>query len=254
MICTKLCLNANSLSEKDSNAVYSPKSPFDTSIKLCSRNVSNLPISLYIILSPCFCNSILSPLILTLATKALLLAIKQVLYISFLPPIALKDISGLYPFIVLYVSKLGFVDIRFISTPPDSYGGVHGDNLQKVWTIIIYAWPEKSSGTVLWTNVSLDESPHCYDEKPSGLTVHNGDIIESVMHSEVDWKVNRAIFFSPGEKKDGWTETPHQIINASKDTGRLILMFNVFKSKLGGVHSKEECKPFSKQNFDDYCG
>ena len=147
-----------------------------------------------------------------------------------------------------------FVDIRFISTPPDSYGGVHGDNLQKVWTIIIYAWPEKSSGTVLWTNVSLDESPHCYDEDNDGLEIHNGDIIESVMHSEVDWKVNRAIFFSTGEKKDGWTETPHQIINASKDTGRLILMFNVFKSKLGGVHSKEECKPFSKQNFDDYCG
>jgi len=130
-----------------------------------------------------------------------------------------------------------FVDLRFMTTPPNDYGGIHGDNRQKVWTLIIYVWPKKSSGTVLWTNVSLDE---------------NGDIVESDIHSEIDWKVNRAIFFSPGDEKDGWVHTPHQIINASKEIGRLTLMFNVYKSEHNGTYSEEKCEPFSTQPFDDY--
>lgn len=78
---------------------------------------------------------------------------------------------------------------------------IHMDHKSKLWTCVIYAFPEKCNGTLL-----LDS---------------NQNIVK-----EVPWKQNRAVIFSPGLTHDDFPseKTWHQIINKTDKIRRVITL------------------------------
>jgi len=76
---------------------------------------------------------------------------------------------------------------------------IHNDYPSKIWSMVVYISPKKSDGTILYNRVRR-------------------------LHSEVIWKQNRGLIFSP---KDIVGEvTPHQIVNRQKKP-RITFLFNL---------------------------
>jgi hypothetical protein len=83
---------------------------------------------------------------------------------------------------------------------------IHMDAVNKIWTCVIYCFPEKCNGTILI----------------------EGDPDKVISSKEIEWKQNRAIVFSPGTKN---YPTWHKIINNTNKTRRAITL-NIISEEL----------------------
>ena len=81
---------------------------------------------------------------------------------------------------------------------------IHMDDVNKIWTCVVYCYPTKCNGTVL-----IEGNPD--------------NIIKS---KEVEWKQNRGVIFSPGTKN---YPTWHKIINQTNKIRRAIAL-NILSS------------------------
>jgi len=87
--------------------------------------------------------------------------------------------------------------VNWLTEPPYVDREIHMDNINKIWTCVIYCHPVDNTGTVL---IEAD-----------GSTVAK----------EIEWKQNRALIFSPGNSNQ---PTWHKIINSTNKTRRAIAL------------------------------
>ena len=126
-----------------------------------------------------------------------------------------KILEELYP----QKSKLyDYSDFTIIITKKNSKFPIHDDTPDKLLSGVIYLQPEKNSGTIFYN-----------DKKGSNKT-------------EVEWKPNRAVFFSRIEK-----ETWHSYEGDGKND-RIALVYNLKTNKIRDVY-KAEGKSFFLGNL-----
>lgn len=89
--------------------------------------------------------------------------------------------------------------VNFLTEKPEADKEIHMDSQNKIWTCVIYCFPEECNGTVLI----------------------EGDPNNVISSTEVQWRQNRAIIFSPGTKNQ---PTWHKIINRTNKTRRAITL------------------------------
>jgi len=111
-----------------------------------------------------------------------------------------------------------YSDFTIIITKKDSKFPIHDDTPNKLLSGVIYLYPEKNSGTIFYS-----------DKKGSDKTT-------------VEWKPNRAVFFSRKEK-----ETWHSYEGDGK-SDRIALVYNLMTNRIKDVY-KIEKKNYLLGNF-----
>ncbi|MDC0450144.1 hypothetical protein OAL70_04640 [Pelagibacteraceae bacterium] len=107
------------------------------------------------------------------------------------------------------VSLYDYSEFYIIETGSNYKFPIHDDIPNKILSGVVYLKPEKNSGTLFYKN-----------KKGEGK-------------EEVEWKVNKAVFFSRAEK-----ETWHSYQGDGK-SNRLVLVYNLMTSKLKDVYKIE---------------
>ncbi len=116
------------------------------------------------------------------------------------------------------VNLYDYSDFTIIITKKDSKFPIHDDTPNKLLSGVIYLYPEKNSGTIFYS-----------DKKGSNKTL-------------IEWKPNRAVFFSRKEK-----ETWHSY-EGDKINNRIALVYNLMTHRLKDVY-KVEKKNYFFGNF-----
>ena len=116
------------------------------------------------------------------------------------------------------VNLYDYSDFTIIITNNDSKFPIHDDTPNKLLSGVIYLYPEKNSGTIFYS-----------DKKGSNKTL-------------IEWKPNRAVFFSRKEK-----ETWHSY-EGDKINNRIALVYNLMTPRLKDVY-KVEKKNYFFGNF-----
>ena len=116
------------------------------------------------------------------------------------------------------VNLYDYSDFTIIITNNDSKFPIHDDTPNKLLSGVIYLYPEKNSGTIFYS-----------DKKGSNKT-------------SIEWKPNRAVFFSRKEK-----ETWHSY-EGDKINNRIALVYNLMTHRLKDVY-KVEKKNYFFGNF-----
>ena len=107
------------------------------------------------------------------------------------------------------VSLYDYSEFYIIETGSNYKFPIHDDIPNKILSGVVYLKPEKNSGTLFYKN-------------------KKGEAKE-----EVEWKVNKAVFFSRAEK-----ETWHSYQGDGK-SNRLVLVYNLMTNKLKDVYKIE---------------
>ena len=107
------------------------------------------------------------------------------------------------------MSLYDYSDFTIIITKKDSKFPIHDDTPNKLLSGVIYLYPEKNSGTIFYS-----------DKKGSDKTT-------------VEWKPNRAVFFSRKEKET-WHSYEGDGINQ-----RVALVYNLMTNKIKEVYKIE---------------
>ena len=107
-------------------------------------------------------------------------------------------------------SLYDYSDFTIIKTKKNSKFPIHDDTPNKLLSGVIYLHPEKNSGTIFYS-----------DKKGSNKTI-------------IDWKPNRAVFFSRKEK-----ETWHSY-EGDGNNDRIALVYNLMTNKLKKVYEIEK--------------
>ena len=116
------------------------------------------------------------------------------------------------------VNLYDYSDFTIIITKKDSKFPIHDDTPNKLLSGVVYLYPEKNSGTIFYS-----------DKKGSNKT-------------SIEWKPNRAVFFSRKEK-----ETWHSY-EGDKINNRIALVYNLMTHRLKDVY-KVEKKNYFFGNF-----
>lgn len=116
------------------------------------------------------------------------------------------------------VNLYDYSDFTIIITKKDSKFPIHDDTPNKLLSGVVYLYPEKNSGTIFYS-----------DKKGSNKT-------------SIEWKPNRAVFFSRKEK-----ETWHSYAG-DKINNRIALVYNLMTHRLKDVY-KVEKKNYFFGNF-----
>ncbi len=111
-----------------------------------------------------------------------------------------------------------YSDFTIIVTSKNSKFPIHDDTPNKLLSGVVYLSPENNSGTIFYNN-----------KKGEGKNI-------------VDWKTNRAVFFSRREK-----ETWHSY-EGDKKNNRIALVYNLMTNKIKDVY-KIENKNYLLGNF-----
>lgn len=108
-------------------------------------------------------------------------------------------------------SKLyDYSDFTIIITKKNSKFPIHDDTPNKLLSGVIYLYPEKNSGTIFYS-----------DKKGSNKTL-------------IEWKQNRAVFFSRVEKET-WHSYEGDNLN-----NRVALVYNLITNNIKGVYEAEK--------------
>ena len=107
------------------------------------------------------------------------------------------------------MSLYDYSDFTIIITKKDSKFPIHDDTPNKLLSGVIYLYPEKNSGTIFYS-----------DKKGSDKTT-------------VEWKPNRAVFFSRKEKET-WHSYEGDGVNK-----RVVLVYNLMTNKIKEVYKIE---------------
>ena len=108
------------------------------------------------------------------------------------------------------VNLYDYSDFTIIITKKNSKFPIHDDTPNKLLSGVIYLYPEKNSGTIFYS-----------DKKGSNKTL-------------IEWKPNRAVFFSRKEK-----ETWHSY-EGDKINNRIALVYNLMTHRLKDVYKVEK--------------
>lgn len=108
------------------------------------------------------------------------------------------------------VNLYDYSDFTIIITKKNSKFPIHDDTPNKLLSGVIYLYPEKNSGTIFYS-----------DKKGSNKTL-------------IEWKPNRAVFFSRKEK-----ETWHSY-EGDKINNRIVLVYNLMTHRLKDVYKVEK--------------
>jgi hypothetical protein len=113
----------------------------------------------------------------------------------------------------LYPEKCGlyeYSEFHIIETGADCEFPIHDDTPNKLLSGVIYLKPEKNVGTIFYSN-----------KKGEGKKI-------------IDWKINRAVFFSRNEK-----ETWHSYKGDGK-SNRIALVYNLMTNRIKDVYKIEK--------------
>tara|TARA_Y100001958_G_C21151993_1_gene487938 strand:+ start:289 stop:930 length:642 start_codon:yes stop_codon:yes gene_type:complete len=108
-----------------------------------------------------------------------------------------------------------YSDFTIIKTKKNSKFPIHDDTPNKLLSGVVYLYPDHNTGTIFYSNKSGENE------------------------TKVDWKVNRAVFFSRKER-----ETWHSY-EADKDNDRIALVYNLMTNE---SNIKDVCK-IEKKNY-----
>lgn len=120
----------------------------------------------------------------------------------------------------LYPEKCGlyeYSEFHIIETGADCEFPIHDDTPNKILSGVIYLKPEKNVGTIFYSN-----------KKGEGKKI-------------IDWKLNRAVFFSRNER-----ETWHSYKGDGK-SNRIALVYNLMTNRIKDVYKIEKKSYFLGQ-------
>ena len=110
------------------------------------------------------------------------------------------------------VDLFEFAEFNIIETGADYKFPIHDDTPNKLLSGVIYLKPNKNSGTIFYDNKKGDGK------------------------REIEWKPNRAVFFSRSEKQTWHSYEGDGISN------RFALVFNLMTNDIKGVCKADQCR------------